>query len=157
MGLETALLATTVGLGAFKAANEVKAGKQQAQAIQRQSEFNAQVYEQQAQMVLEQKKISEQQYLRNRKRAAGAIVAGTAGKGFAFSGSPLAVLADVETQMGFDKAIEDYNLDIEGNRASSGAAYYRETGYQQARLARSTGNANAFSTILNTAFMAGRI
>lgn len=157
MGLETALLATTVGLGAFSAVTQAKAGQQQARAVQRQGEFNAQVYEQQAQMVLEQKKINEYQYLRNRKRVAGSIVAGAAGKGFQFSGSPLAVLTDVETQLGFDKAIENYNLDVQKNYAQSGASYYRETGRQQAALARATGYSNAFSTVLNTAFMAGRL
>lgn len=157
MGVETALLAATVGMGAFQAVNQVKAGKQQAQAVQRQTEFNAQVYEQQGQMVLEKKKINEYQYLRNRKRAAGSIVAGAAGKGLRLSGSPLAVLADVETQLGFDKAIEDYNLDVERNAALSGATYQRDTGRQQAALARATGYSNAFSTVLNTAFMAGRL
>lgn len=157
MGVETALLAATVGMGAFTAMNQAKAGQQQGKALQRQGEFNAQVYEQQGQMVLEQKKINEAQYLRNRKRAASSIVAGAAGKGFAFSGSPLAVAVDVETQLGFDKAIEDYNLDVERNRAISGAAYHRDTGRQQAALARATGYSNAFSTILNTAFMAGKL
>lgn len=155
MGVETALLAGTVGLGAFQAVGQAKAGQQQAKAVQRQGEYNAQVYEQQAQMVLEQKKISEQQFLRNRKRAAGSIVAGAAGKGLRFSGSPLAIAADVETQLGFDKAIEDYNLDVERNRALSGASYSRETGRQQSALARATGYSNAFSSVLKTALMAG--
>ncbi len=157
MGAETVFLAATVGMGAFTAMNQAKAGKQQAQAVQRQGEYNAQVYEQQAQMVLEQKKINEHQYLRNRKRAAGSIAAGAAGKGFNFSGSPLSIAADVETQLGFDKAIEDYNLDIQKNRAMSGATYQRETGRQQAALSRATGYSNAFSTILNTGYMAGRL
>lgn len=137
--------------------SQANAGKKQAKAVQQQGEFNAQVYEQQGQMVLEQKKINEHQYLRNRKRAAGSIVAGAAGKGFAFSGSPLAIAVDVETQLGFDKAIEDYNLDIDRGRAISGATYQRETGRQQAALAKATGYSNAFSTILNTGFMAAAL
>lgn len=157
MGLETALLATTVGLGAFTAYQQAQSGKQQARAITQQSDYNAKVYEQQGQMVLEQKKISDQQYLRNRKRAAGSIVAGAAGKGFLFSGSPLAVLVDVDTQLGYDKAIEDYNLDVSRNFALSGATQTRESGRQQAALARATGYSNAFSTILNTGFMAARL
>lgn len=157
MGLETGLIAGTIGLGALTAVNQAKAGKQQASAVQRQGEFNAQVYEQQAQMVLEKKKINEAQYLRNKKRASGSIVAGAAGKGFQFSGSPLAVLTDVETQLGFDRDIENYNLDVERNFALSGASFQRETGRQQAALSRATGYSNAFSTILNTAFMAGRL
>ena len=156
MGLETALIAT-VGLGAFTAVSQAEAGKKQGRALQQQGAYNAQVYEQQAQMVLNQKKITEAQYLRNRRRASGSIVAGAAGKGLKLSGSPLAVLADVETQLGFDKAIEDYNLDVSRNRALSGASYQRETGRQQAALARSQGYSNAFSTILNTGFMAGSL
>lgn len=156
MGMEALVLATA-GMGAINAFSQAKAGQQQAKAIQQQADFNSQVYQQQGQMVLEQKKINEHQYLRQRKRAAGSIVAGASGKGFAFSGSPLAVLTDVETQMGFDKAIEDYNLDIERNRAISGASYYKETGRQQSALARATGYSNAFSTILNTGYMVGRL
>ena len=156
MGAE-ALLATTVGLGAISAVTQMEAGQKQAKAVQRQGEFNAQVYEQQAQMVLNQKKINDDQYLRQRKKMAGSIVAGAAGKGFQFSGSPLAVLTDVETQFGYDKAIEDYNLDVQKNFAQSGSSYYRETGRQQSALAKTTGYSNAFSTMLNTAYMAGRL
>jgi hypothetical protein len=166
MGIETAIIgAAIVGMGALKASGEAKAGKQagnaQADAILRQSEYNAQIYDQQAQMVLEQKKIKDQQFLRQRKRTEGSIIAGAAGRGFMFSGTPLAVLADTEAQMGFDQAIEQYNLDVNRNYLLSSANMTRYQGQQQSSLvrseAKSKGNAQAFSTILNTAMMAAAL
>lgn len=142
----TALIAA----GAFSAASSVMAGNANAKNIQKQAEYNAQIYDQQGQMILEKKKIQDYQFHRQAAQARGTIISRTAGKGLLLSGSPLAILADNESQMQFDKAIGDYNLDIEKNYAQSGASYMRETGYQQSRLARYTGYTNAFSTLLNT-------
>lgn len=147
LGLTTALL---VGGGTFSAATQAMGGQAQAKGIQRQAEYNAQIYEQQAEMIKEKKKISDYQFLRDSARVRGKITSQTAGKGLLMSGSPLAILADTESQMQFDKAIGDYNLDIEKNYALSGASYMRQSGAAQARLARFSGYTNAFSTILNT-------
>lgn len=154
MGVETALI---VGMGAMTAATQIQAGRKQAQAVQKQGEFNAQVYEQQGQMVLQQQKIKNDQYLRQKRKMEGTMIAGTAGKGFDLSGSPLAVMIDNETQLGFDNSISNYNSEVQKNYATSGANYYRETGKQQSSLAQTQGYSNAFSTILNTGFMAGRL
>jgi hypothetical protein len=143
--------------GAASAGMSVAGGNAQAKNIQRQGEFNAQVYDQQAEMIKEKKKISDTQFLRNSAQVRGSIVAKTAGKGMLLSGSPLAILIDNESQMLFDKAIGDYNLDVESNRAKSGAIYSRETGAAQAKLARFTGYSNAFSTMLNTGTSIGAL
>lgn len=153
IGMTTALIAG----GALTAASQISAGQTQAKSLQRQGEYNAQVYEQQAEMIKEQKKISDYQFLRDSARARGTIVSRTAGKGLLLSGSPLAILADTESQMQFDKAIGDYNLDIQRNYAVSGASYMRETGTAQSRLAKYTGFTNAFSSMLNTGTTLGML
>src|SRR3990167_282872 len=137
--------------GAYSAYSQAKGGQQQAKSIERQAAFNAEVYEQQASMIQEKKKIQDTQYLRAASRMRGSITASAAGKGFLMSGSPLAILIDSESQLQFDKAIDDYNLDVERNFALSGATATRFAGQEQARLSRATGYSNAFSTLLNTA------
>lgn len=156
VGTTAAILgAAVIGGGAFSSISSVNAGNTQAKSIQRQSEYNAQIYEQQAAMIQEKKKIQDYQFLRQAANARGTIISRTAGKGFNLGGSPLAILIDNETNMQFDKAIEDYNLDVERNYALSGATYQRETGAAQARLAKYTGRSNAFTTILNTGLSVG--
>ena len=145
----TATMLMVAGAG-FSAASSIAGANQQAKAIQKQAEYNAQVYGQQAEMIKEKKKIQDTQFLRNAAQVRGTIISRTAGKGFLLSGSPAAVLADTETQMLFDKAIEDYNLDVERNFALSAATNTREQGRVNSRLARYSGYSTAFSTILNT-------
>lgn len=134
---------------AFQAGTSILGGMTQARSIQSQAGYNASVYEQQAEMVKAQKKITNYQFNRLAGKTMGDIVAKTAGKGLQLSGSPMAVLADVETQIGIDRAIANYNLDIERNYALSGAAYYRQQGETNAGLARMGGFTNAFSTMLS--------
>lgn len=147
-------VATTTALlmagGALSAGASIMGANSQAKSIQKQAEYNAQVYGQQAAMVMEKKKIQDYQFNRQAAQIRGSIVSKTAGKGFRLSGSPLAILIDNETQMQFDKAIGDYNLDIERNFALSGAANTLEQGATSARNTRFAGYTNAFSTILNT-------
>lgn len=151
VGTTTAILgATMLAGGAISAYSQIKGSNMQAKAITQQADYNAQVYEQQGQMILEKKKVQDYQFNREAARVRGSIVSKTAGKGFQMSGSPLAILIDNETQMQFDKAVEDYNLDIERNFAMSAATNTRLAGQNQAKLAKYTGKSNAFSSILNT-------
>ena len=148
VGATTAVL--LAGAGGLSAGASIMGGNAQAKSIQKQAEYNAQVYEQQASMIQEKKKIQDYQFNRQAARARGSIIAKTAGKGFNMGGSPLAILADNESQMQFDKAIGDYNLNVEQNYALSGAANTRQQGVYNARAARYSGYTNAFSTVLNT-------
>lgn len=160
MAVGTAALITgaVVAGGIGTSLIQASAGRKEAKGIERQAAFNAQVYEQQASMIEEKKKIQDYQYLREATRRRGAISARTAGKGLLLSGSPLAVMIDSESQLLFDKAIEDYNLDVEKNFALSGATATRFSGQEQSRLAKTRGYSNAFSTVLNTgAIFAGRM
>ena len=147
IGTATALL---VAGGAFTAATQIGAANSQAKAIQKQANYNAEVYGQQAEMIKNQKKLQEYQFNRDAARARGTIIARTAGKGFNMGGSPLAILIDNESQMQFDKAISDYNLDIEAQYAQTGAEFTRIQGASNSRVARYSGYTNAFSTLLNT-------
>lgn len=155
MGLETVALAAVAGAGIFSAVSSAKSGQATAKSLTYQGEHNAQIYEQQAGMILEKKKLQDYQYNRASARMRASQVARTAGAGFNLSGSPLAMMIDSETQMLLDKATADYNLDVERNYALSGANYQRETAYQQSSLAKSTGYSNAFTTILNTGVAVG--
>lgn len=155
------MVGTTAALllagGAFSATSSIMAGNAQASAAKSQANYNAQVYDQQAEMIKEQKKISDLQFIRNTATARGRVIAATAGKGLNLSGSPLAILIDNESNMQFDKAIEDYNNQIGQNYYTSAGVNTRQTGAAQARLAAYTGYTNAFSTILNTGSTMGML
>src|SRR3989304_7268566 len=84
--------------GAYSAYSQAKGGQQQAKGIERQAAFNAEVYEQQASMIQEKKKLQDYQYLRASAQMRGKAVASAAGKGLLLSGSPMAMLIDSETQ-----------------------------------------------------------
>ena len=141
-------MTATIAAGA-SGVMSVMGGNAQAKGIQKQAEYNAQIYEQQGQMILEKKKITDYQFNRQAAAMRGSIVAKTAGKGFDIGGSPLAILADNEYQMQYDKAINDYNLDIEAAYAKSGAVNTREQGRQLAKQATMTGYTNAFTSLMN--------
>ena len=149
MGLETALIAGTIGLGAMTALTQAQAGRQQAKAITQQGDYNAQVYEQQAAAISAKQKIQNYQMNRQRARTMSTYVAKTAGKGLTMSGSPLAVMADAESQMLFDQAINNYNLNMEKHFAMTSAAATRQQGAFDASATRTQGNMGAFSTLLN--------
>ena len=148
MALGTTATLLAVGAG-VTAGTSIMAGNSQAKNIQKQASYNAEIYDQQAEMIKQKKKVADHQYSRQAGAIRGSIISQTAGKGLMLSGSPMAILIDNESEMLFDKAIQDYNTEVEYNYAKSGAAYTRETGAQQSRLARFSGYSNAFSTLLN--------
>lgn len=150
MAAGTAAAALVLAGGAYSAYSSIKSGNQQAKAYSQQAEYNAQIYDQQAEMIQQKKKIQDYQANRQIARMKSSIVSKTAGKGLMLSGSPLAVMADTESQMLFDKAIGDYNLDIERNFAMSSASQTRYAGANQAKLSKAQGYSNAFTTLLNT-------
>lgn len=142
--------ALMLGAGAFSATTQVMGANSQAKSQQKQAEYNAQVMDQNAAQILEKKKIHDYQFARQAGFIRGSMVAKTAGKGLNLSGSPLAILADNETQMQFDKAIEDYNFELDRNYALSSATNTREQGAINARNTKMAGYSNAFSTLLST-------
>lgn len=154
MGLEAAIVPAVIGLGIGSAISQGMAGNQQAKDIKKQADYNASVYQQQADMTSEAKQLADYQNRRNMAKMRGATIAHAAGAGFDFGGSPLAIMVDNETQMNLDSAVQDYNFDVQRNRYQSEAAMTRWTGDQQARLAKTKGYSDAFSTALNTGISA---
>ena len=146
-GLTTSLLLAS---GGISAASSIMGGEMSAKAAEQQAEYNAKLYGQQANMVTEKKKVHDYQYGRMFGQAMGANVAATAGKGLTMSGSPMAIMADTQSQILFDQAIGDYNLDIERNTALANADQARRVGQQEASQARMAGYTNAFTTMLST-------
>ena len=147
-------MAAVVGLGAVSAISSIAAGNAQAKDIKRQGEYNAQVLEQQSQMVAEQAKLKDAQDTRNMARVRSTEIARTGKNGLMLSGSPLAVMVDNETQMQLDKNVNQYNYTVQQNYLQSGANSYRYQAGQNAKLAKMQGYSNAFSTMLKTAFAA---
>lgn len=141
-------VAAVLGLTALTAYSQYQAGKQQAKAVSAQADYNAKIYERQASMIQNQKKLEEYQYNRQAARLRGQNVASAGGRGLLLTGSPLAVMTENETQIQLDKAIGQYNYDIQTNYYNSQAAMTRWGGNQQANLLRAQGRSNAFQTIL---------
>lgn len=146
----TLIAGTALAGGIAQGLSQAKAGKAYADSMTRQAEYNAQIYENQAAMIQSRKKIEDYQYKRAAKKLRSTVVSKTAGKGLQLTGSPLAIMIDNESQLLFDQAISEYNLDVQANYARSAAANTRYVAQENARYAKSAGNSNAFSSILNT-------
>lgn len=150
MGAMTAMM---VGLGALSAGTQIVGGlltKQEAEAnaeaISSEAKYNAQIYREQADMIEAQKQLQLQQDNRIIRFAMGKIVATSAAKGIEMSGSALAVLNDTLTQYEMDKAIGQYNLDVQKYGVLSQAEVTERKGYTLASQYRRSGD---------TAVMAG--
>lgn len=146
----TAAIGAVAGAGTFSAASSFMGGRAEGKAISEQAEYNAQVYEQQAAMINAQKKISNYKHQRRIGKMRGAHAASAAGRGLNLTGSPLRVMADTESQMLYDQAIDNYNLTVQQNYYKHGAAMTRYEGSMGAAAARQRGTMGAFSTLLNT-------
>ena len=152
MGAMTAMM---VGLGAVQAGTQIYGGFQQkkeaeanAKAIETQSAYNAGVYREQAGMIEQQKQLKAAQDDRAMRFAAGKHTAITSAKGLQFSGSALAVLNDTMTQMQMDKAITQYNYDMEKYGVLSQAEMTLRGGTIEANAYRRKGNTAMYSGIV---------
>jgi len=138
MGAFTSMLAlAAVGTQAY---GQYKSG-QDAQAA---ADYNAAIYQQQAQVIDVKKGITRQQYDRSIRKLEGASVTAIASSGYDFSGSFLEVMNDNLTQAQLDKQISIYNLDVEKSQALSAASESQRAGSR----ARSAANIGALSTVL---------
>lgn len=136
--------------GTAKTVSALKQGKDEASIAKNQGEVNAMIFEQQARMVAEQKKISDYQNRRKIAKMRGAVTAAAAGKGILLSGSPAAIMVDNESNLRFDAAIEQYNLDVRKNYYLSRKNESTYMGQSGAYLAKKRAKAKAWSSILNT-------
>lgn len=145
MGTVTTAL---VGLGVLSAGVSIYAGRQKGKEIETQAEYNALVYEEQAEMIEAQKGLEAYQYTRAIRKMSGTAIARTAKAGLLFSGSPVAAMIDTETQMLLDKMIGQYNLDVQKRYVLSGAAEYRRQGKISSKAAIFAGYSDAFTSLL---------
>ena len=152
MGLATAAI---IGLGVTQAGMQIASGISASKQAKYEGEYNASIYEQQAGMIEEQKKLEAYQYNRGIARVKGTTVARTAKSGLLMGGSPLSIMIDTETQMLLDKSVGEYNLEVQKRYVQSGARYYRYAGKEASNAALWGGYTNAFSTLLSTGFSAG--
>lgn len=79
----------------------------------REARQEASLYQRQASLVEKQQEIAAYQFARQKKKAVGTMISKTAQAGVGLSGSPMAVMLDNLTQMEYDQAIEQYNLEQE--------------------------------------------
>jgi hypothetical protein len=91
----------------------IGAGVGSGMAEKKEAMYNAGILNQQAGMIEEQKKLQAMQDDRAIRSMMGKTVAATAGKGIELQGSPMAIMIDTRTQMEFDKAITQYNYDMQ--------------------------------------------
>jgi len=110
------------------------------------AKYNAKMKEEQAFMIGEQQGISNLQWDRQIGRAMSTFVQRVGASGIMMSGSPMAAMLDMTTQLEFDKAIDLYNLEWEKRGVQSEADAYR----RQSKNIMFQGYANAFSTLLTT-------
>lgn len=111
------------------------------------SEYNAQVFEQQAQAERESQRLLEYQKRKSIKAQIGSQVAAAGASGFRFSGDPITIMQSSLANAELDIAIDKYNSEIRARGAQSSAERERIEG----RQAASRQYASAGSSFLGTA------
>jgi hypothetical protein len=125
----------------FSIGSSIYSGKK----LSTEAKFNAALKQQQANLIDQQMQLSIHQWDREIGRAKSTLTNRVAGSGIMMSGSPMAALVDMSTQMEMDKEIETYNLEMQKKGVLSEAAAYR----RQAKTAKTVGYLNAFSGLLS--------
>lgn len=154
-----------LGLGAISAVQQVVGGYAQqreaeynAKQVTKEAKYNAGVYQQQAGMIENQKNLQAAQDNRQIRFTAGKHIAMVTAKGIELSGSPMAVLSDTLTQLEMDKAIGQYNLEVQKygvlsqaestlRKGDTVASQYRRSG----ATARTAGITGGLTTLFTTA------
>jgi hypothetical protein len=139
MGLMTTAI---VGMGVATAASQIAGGY----AANKEAKYNASIYHQQAGMIDEQKKLQAIQDDRAIRQVMGSTTAATASKGIQFSGSPIAIMIDTRTQLEMDKAIGQYNLDVQKYGVMSQA----DAELRRGRTTRTAGIVGGLTTLMQT-------
>lgn len=162
MGLFTGLM---IGMGVATAASQIMGGRAakdeanyNASIALSESEYNASVLRKQAGMVDEQKKLLLAQDNRAIRMIMGETIAVTAGRGIELSGSPMAIMIDIGTQMEMDKMIGQYNLDVQKFGILSQAESVTRAGRTRAaqyRRAGKTAERAGYTGALTTLFKTG--
>ncbi len=130
-----------VGSGLAQAGMAVAAG----QAASTEAKYNAKIKEQQAQMIGVQQGLEATQMDRQINRASSTLTARVGKSGVTMSGSPMAALIDMQTQMELDKSIGQFNYEYQKRFTLSEAGAYN----RQAKTATVQGAMGAFSSLLS--------
>ena len=129
--------------GIVGAGQSMQAGKE----AKKEADYNANLIEQKAGLIDVQAGIENRQYYRLKSQYAGKSITQTAKSGLEFSGSPMEVCIDTQTQIEMDRAIGQFNFAQSKRFTMEEAAATRRQGkYQQNAY-----NAQAFSQVLNSA------
>ena len=135
------LTAALVGLGVAGAATSIMGG----QAASTEAKYNAKIKEQQAQMIGAAQVMEASQIDRQMGKASSTLVARVGKSGVTMSGSPMAALIDMQTQMELDKSIGQFNYEYQKRFTMSEASAYN----RQAKTATVQGAMGAFSSLLS--------
>jgi hypothetical protein len=120
---------------------------QQGKEAKKEANYNADLIEQKAGLIDVQAGLENSQYERLKRRYSGQSISQTAKSGLEFSGSPMAVWIDTQTQIEMDRMIGQFNFAQEKRFTLEEAAATRRMGkYKQNEY-----NSQAFSTLLNSA------
>jgi len=135
--------------GVMLAMSAVQAISQISQGYAKKAEanYNATIYENQANTIQAQSEIEYGQYNRVKGHTLAKSVAAIGASGIGLGGSAMAVMLNAQTQIGIDQAIGQFNYQQEKNLALNKASAVRREG----STAVATGYTNAFSTILSGA------
>ena len=137
-GLSAAFLA----MGVMSAGQKYTAG----QAASSEAKYNAKVKEAQAEMITKSQEFEAMQWDREINRVSATTRANIGFAGLQFTGSPLTVLIDTQSQMKMDKAIGYYNQEVNKFFTMSEARMYES----KAKTARQAGYSGAFTQLLST-------
>lgn len=128
-----------IGTG-ITVAGQLQQGKEQKQA----QEYNAQISEQEADIVRQNAVLNEYKARKSLAQSAGTQIAGYAKSGVNFTGSPLDVIADSIANAELDISINKWNSENEARGKESEARMRRYYGLQDEKLAKT----KAVSTLL---------
>lgn len=136
--------------GVMLALSAVQAISQISQGYAKKAEanYNATIYENQANTIQAQSEIEYGQYNRAKGQTMAKSVAAIGASGIGLGGSAMAAMLNAQTQIGIDQAIGQFNYQQEKNLALNNASAVR----RQGKTAVATGYTNAFSTMLSGTF-----
>lgn len=121
---------------------------QQARGEEQIGDYNAAIYEQQAQAVRANNKLLAYQKRRQIEATLGTQVARAGSSGLRYSGNPIDIALSSLTNANLDLAIDKYNTEVKARGLQSSAAMSRFEASQQSRLTY----AKAGMSLLDTAY-----
>lgn len=134
---------------------EIVSGINAGEDITNEADYNASIKHKQAGMITDEQRLLAAQDDRAIRFAMGKTVATTAGKGLEMSGSPMAILIDTATQMEMDKAIGQYNLEVQKRYTVMEAETIKRTGRLSAKRAVTEGITSGLKTMFMAAMPQG--